>query len=277
MGLSTPATSTAVLAPTSLTLPTTAPLSAPGAPTIAVGAAGLPNGTYTWKVTFVTAFGETTGGTASASQALASERGTLTNIAVGPTGTTARNIYRIKTGGSIYYQVDTLADNVTTTYSDNTADASLSAVIPPVISSAYVLTNGQLYYDSSETDLLLPAGIWTNGTIRVKQIGYIGGNSTQLIIGSDIGFLIVGDYDNASSPSIVGTSPLDPSPRSLKFSTGASETLGLRLFGDGKVSLPAIPTTTDPDVQGELFTCTAAELGALLAAGAKHVLYSKHA
>lgn len=43
----------------------------------------------------------------------------------------------------------------------------------------------------------------------------------------------------------------------------------------GGLDLPELPTTTDPARNGALFTCTAAELAALLGAGAKHVLLSK--
>jgi hypothetical protein len=54
----------------------------------------------------------------------------LTGIAVGPAGVTARRLYRTPVGGAQLYLVATIADNVTTTYADTTADASLGAPLP---------------------------------------------------------------------------------------------------------------------------------------------------
>lgn len=109
------------------------PLAVPGAPTVAINAvAGNLNGAYTYKVTFVTANGETTGGTTSASVSPASQQVNLSAIPTGPTGTTARKIYRTAAAGADGTQklVTTIADNTTTIYTDNLADASLGAVLP---------------------------------------------------------------------------------------------------------------------------------------------------
>lgn len=46
-------------------------------------------------------------------------------------------------------------------------------------------------------------------------------------------------------------------------------------FRGGPIVADSMPTTTDPSVTGEFFTCTAGELAGLLAAGAKHILLSK--
>jgi hypothetical protein len=51
-------------------------------------------------------------------------------IAPGPAGTTARKIYRTVAGGTQLKLVTTLSDNVTTTYTDSTPDASLGANAP---------------------------------------------------------------------------------------------------------------------------------------------------
>ena len=109
------------------------PLTAPGAPTVAINAtAGNLNGAYTYKITFVTANGETNGGTTSATVSPVSQQVNLTAIPTGPTGTTARKIYRTVAGGVDGTQqlVTTIADNTTTTYTDNTADGSLGAAFP---------------------------------------------------------------------------------------------------------------------------------------------------
>jgi hypothetical protein len=56
----------------------------------------------------------------------------LSNIPVGPTGTTNRKIYRTEGGGSSLKLLTTISDNTTTTYTDDTADGSLGAAMPAV-------------------------------------------------------------------------------------------------------------------------------------------------
>lgn len=112
------------------------PFTAPGALTAADGGAGgnLSAGAYTYKVTFVTADGETQGGTVSNSiTLLVSHKMTLTNIPLGPAGTLYRNIYRTTAGGSSYLFLTQIADNTTTGYTDNIADASLGTNTAPTV------------------------------------------------------------------------------------------------------------------------------------------------
>jgi parallel beta-helix repeat protein len=111
-------------------------LSSPGALTVGTPSAGgaVTIGTHSYKVTFVTANGETTGGTVS-SQVNVTTGGTqtvpLTAIPTGPAGTTQRKIYRTVAGDTgNYLLLTTLADNSTTTYNDTTADGSLGAAAP---------------------------------------------------------------------------------------------------------------------------------------------------
>lgn len=54
----------------------------------------------------------------------------LTSIPTGPSGTLARRIYRTKNGGSTYYLVAEIADNVTTTFTDNVPDTALTTAAP---------------------------------------------------------------------------------------------------------------------------------------------------
>ncbi len=111
---------------------------APGAPAaalIAPAVAGnVDNGAHRWLVTFVTAAGETQAGTPSAAVTVADKtvngKVSLTAIPLGGSAVTARKIYRTVAGGSTYLLLATLADNTTTTYTDNTADSSLGAGAP---------------------------------------------------------------------------------------------------------------------------------------------------
>jgi hypothetical protein len=105
------------------------------APSVATGAAGVLTGAYSYKVSAVydsnSAHESSVYATASATVNPSSQKVELTNIPT-ITNATARNIYRTEAGGSVYYYLATINDNVTTTYSDNTADASLSTTTAPV-------------------------------------------------------------------------------------------------------------------------------------------------
>jgi len=110
---------------------------APGALTAALAGAGagnVDNGAHRYRVTFVTSDGETEGGTVSAAVTVADKtvngKVSLSAIPLGGADVTSRKIYRTAAGGSTYLLLATLADNTTTTYTDNTADSSLGAGAP---------------------------------------------------------------------------------------------------------------------------------------------------
>lgn len=108
-----------------------------------VGAGNVENGAHSYKVTFVTASGETTGSAKSNVVTVVDKttdgQVSLTGIAVGPTGTTSRKVYRTVTGDTGDYKLlTTLGNNTATTYTDNTADASLTSVLPTTNSAALI-------------------------------------------------------------------------------------------------------------------------------------------
>lgn len=113
---------------------------APGAPTVALGspaaAGNVDNGAHRYLVTFVTADGETEAGTPSGAVTVADKtvngKVTVSAIPLGGAAVTARKLYRTLAGGATYYLLATLADNTTTAYTDNTADAGLGAGAPSV-------------------------------------------------------------------------------------------------------------------------------------------------
>jgi uncharacterized phiE125 gp8 family phage protein len=112
---------------------------APSAPTAALansGAGNVDNGDHRYLVTFVTADGETDAGAMSAVVTVANKtvngKTALTNLAIGGAAVTARKLYRTVAGGTVALFLATLADNTTTTYTDNTADSALGAQAPTV-------------------------------------------------------------------------------------------------------------------------------------------------
>ena len=110
---------------------------APGAPAAALAGAGagnVDNGAHRYRVSFVTAQGETEGGVISAAVTVTDKavngKVTVSSIPLGGSAVTARKLYRTAAGGSDYLLLATLADNTTTSYTDNTADSALGAGAP---------------------------------------------------------------------------------------------------------------------------------------------------
>lgn len=92
------------------------------------GAAGTLTGTYTWKITFVSANGEESDGSVdSTAVVLSAQQGTITAIPSGDARTTSRNIYRKGGALTAHYLVGSIPDNTTTTFSDNQTDIATLA------------------------------------------------------------------------------------------------------------------------------------------------------
>jgi len=97
------------------------------------GAGNVENGDHGYVVTWVTAQGESLPGAAvvvTVVNKAADGKVALSGIAIGPPGTASRKVYRTVAAGAVYKLLTTLADNATTVYVDNTADANLGAVAP---------------------------------------------------------------------------------------------------------------------------------------------------
>jgi hypothetical protein len=103
-----------------------------------LGAGNVNTGTHSYKVAFVRA--DESGGASGLADAVVSNTVTtdtatngqvaLTAIPVGPSGTTARRIYRTAAGNAVtgpWKLLATISDNSTTIYADNIADGSLGA------------------------------------------------------------------------------------------------------------------------------------------------------
>lgn len=110
-----------------------------GAPlTTEDGPGNVDPGLHSWLVTFVTPAGETNGGTNSTplDVSVGSPPGSIVNLTavpLGPTGTTARKIYRTVAGNAgQFLLVGTIANNTATFFADNVPDSALGAPAPPV-------------------------------------------------------------------------------------------------------------------------------------------------
>lgn len=113
---------------------------APGVITAALAATpiagNVDNGAHRYLAVFTTATGQTQAGAISAAVTVADKtvngKVELTAIPLGGSLVTSRKLYRTVAGGSTYLLLATLADNTTTVYTDNIADASLGAAAPSV-------------------------------------------------------------------------------------------------------------------------------------------------
>ncbi len=122
------------------------------APTLAKATGStLGVGIYQYLVTYLTQGGETTAGTSgSVTTTTGNTNVNLTNIPIGPStpsipsiatnNVIGRNIYRTTVGGSTFYLLAAIADNTTTTYTDNAADSSLTGQpSPPTVNTSGVM------------------------------------------------------------------------------------------------------------------------------------------
>lgn len=133
-----------------------------GTITAVTASTGL-TGTYKWAASFVNASGQTGIGGTSAPLVLANQGANLSAIPLGATGTTARNVFRMKTAGTgelnVWRLVGTIPNNTVTTFSDTVADGTAEAAAQPVTDLAtgdtvlvtYQYTN-QFYYEPTIFD-----------------------------------------------------------------------------------------------------------------------------
>lgn len=100
-------------------------------------------------------------------------------IPTGPSGTTSRRVYRTAVGSSQLKLLTTIADNVTTAYTDSTADASLGANVPVADTSGLAQSSGQVVAGATTCPVAywsasLPTSGWAvigNGTQVIRYTG----------------------------------------------------------------------------------------------------------
>ena len=127
----------------------------------AAGAAGEPSGTYYYKVTFYNTDGiESDSSGASDAVTVADQKVSLTTVPLSSDSqVTGRYVYRIGGLVSTYRRIGTIADNTTTTLSDNISDAAASSLTELSVSShdepdsmpIVALHNGRAYYAGNTT------------------------------------------------------------------------------------------------------------------------------
>ena len=130
----------------------------------AVTGTGLGIGGYAYVYTFASPDGESLPSPAgSVTTTSGNQKVTVGSISVGPTGTTARKLYRTVVGGGTAYKlVVSIADNSTTSYTDTTPDASLGVAVPtsPTFGGSLVIKDqtGAVIFTIANDGSLLSGG-----------------------------------------------------------------------------------------------------------------------
>ena len=141
-------------------------------------------GNHFWFVTFVTNGAESQMSVASAVQNCATTNLTvsLTAIPTGPSGTTARKIYRTKAGALVTdtaFLLTTLSDNSTVTFSDTLADGSMGAAWVGTEASGPTGTRAEgKRVEAINNHLVLPFGRLTP-TTQVGTSGFYMGQTSN--------------------------------------------------------------------------------------------------
>lgn len=164
------------------------------APTLASPAGGaLTEGTYKYAYTFYNGMAESNFSAIMSEDAALNDLGRLTDILLGPEGTTERRIYRSDVGGSQLYYVGTLSDNTTTTYDD------LGAKPPHASASASpgdaVKDDSRPGGPSDEIRTLRVKGGFINRLNRGKPSKNV---AAQEIVATNLGYLA--DWTNHDAP-----------------------------------------------------------------------------
>ena len=138
------------------------------APSGVGGDAGVLSGTYTYMCTFVTADGETEGRVQSSDVVVVSKKINLSSIPVSSDSRViARRIYRKPASASadvvpLQLLVE-IADNTTTTYIDNIADASLGVLVNRInTTGGQIIHNGNIVFSADTTNLSIG---WDSGYV----------------------------------------------------------------------------------------------------------------
>lgn len=214
------------------------------------GASGVLSGVYSYKYTFInSAAVEGNVSSASTSTTLASGRVSITSIPVGAQsfGVASRRIYRTVSSGATWMLLTTLNDNTTTTFSDNTPDASLGAIAPtdngkPPNYSFIIYHQNRLFMnDPGSPQLVWYTNLNEPYTVGVLNFLTIGDGSTDLVKGfgiQDNNLVVFGEQ----APWIVYMPSTDPSNwKVVKAKSAFSSKSPFGIFNyNNKLAFPAV-------------------------------------
>jgi len=139
----------------------------------------------------------------------------LSGIAIGPSGTTSRNVYRTVAGGSQLKLQQSIANNTATTgVTDSTADAALTTNVPTSDTSALTQPSGQV--NPGETSIVVSGtafasstGGWAvigNGQQVIRYTSFSGGSLTGIPASGNGAIVAAVTYGSTitAAPSLTG-------------------------------------------------------------------------
>ena len=155
-----------------LPTPTSAPTVALADPAVA---GNVTAGAHTYAVAFYNGAGITCPGpTAIATVVNAAVNGKveMTNLPIGPVGTTGRKLYRSTVANTNLVLLATIANNTDTTYTDNIADGSLGAAAVTINGAAATALTGTVKFSVTTSNRLL-ADAPQAGTVAASLVGNV--------------------------------------------------------------------------------------------------------
>jgi hypothetical protein len=156
------------------------------APSVAAGSqigSMTTTGNYSYKVTFVTGWGETDPSVASSSIVATNGTVVLASIPVSAdSNVISKKIYRTATGGATYALVDTIKNEVTT-YTDDLADADRTDAAP-TINTAHSLQELKGWVKLSMPSLKVSATIAAAGTNAATAAQLVSNASIHFVSGA---------------------------------------------------------------------------------------------
>lgn len=210
------------------------------APTVAAGtvSGGMGSGAYSYKVTYVTAYGETDTSPVSATVTTMSGSVILTNIPISPeTNTTTRRLYRTLSDGANWFALAVINNNTTTVYVDTNADGSLVTLAPTYNDAmSRAIARGVLSLSSplvSTSDMFVAAaagGGQTNATKLSKEY-----NRVFLVVSAGDSLILPHVASDLAGMKIVVKNDGTNSANIFPFESQSINSLG----ADNPIALPA--------------------------------------
>jgi hypothetical protein len=170
----------------------------------------------------------------------------LTNIPIGPSGTTGRKVYRTVANGSTYKLLTTIANNTTTTFTDTTADASLGATAPTSDTSGLVAQSGEVAAGSpsilvTSTAPFQAAGGWAFiGALAIRYTALTADSLTGVPISGygSLGTTVRYGSEVVAAPMITGI-PLSP-PGAILYDILAGDPVNIWVQRDDLAAQAAV-------------------------------------
>jgi len=211
---------------------------------------GVLTGDYRYKVTYInSASVEGDVGTSTVTITATNAKLILTGIPTAPQshGVGSRYIYRTAAGGSTFKRIATIADNTTTSYVDNTSDASLGATAPtdngePPKYSFCLYHQGRLFCNDTSN----PNYIWYSNSLEPYTFAStnfqpIGDASFDLVRGASVysNGILVQCENSLFYWDMPSTDPTAWRVIKIRSQYGSKSPFGTFLF-DNKIMVPAM-------------------------------------